>query len=228
MKVQNIRNNNNFCLNKGNYSPNFKGTVSPEFVQYVNEIRKDCLNTESGKKCTTLINNVCDGILEWARNVMGKCFQPKSFLSVVSLNEEPYDTCDNLLVQNETMNKHLSPAYDQGFVARKGHDKPMRRLKELQFWIKGKDGWSLFSEAYGKNFVLIANRMGWDDISDAEYEYSANAVREIVDFLKLERKYVVFLMSESPNDKYAMGVKDYNKLIKSLNKRVKSLEKAGK
>jgi len=225
MHIQNIQNcQNKACFNKAN----FKGTVSPEFVQYVNEIRKDCLNTESGKKYPTLINNVCDGILERAKNVMEKCFQPKSSLSVVSLNEEPYDTCDIIFVQNDTMNKHLGPAYDQGFVGRKEWFKPMSRLKELQYWIKGKDGWSLFSEAYGKNFVHVVNKMGWDDISDADYEYSANAVREIIDFLKSERKYVVLLSSESPNDKYAMEVKDYNKFIKSLNKRVKSLEKTSK
>ena len=234
---------NNYDCKQGGlkHNNNFKGTVSPEFVHYVHEIRNDCLESLCNKYGTTLgkyhyreepipgfrlINNVCFGILERAKKVMEKCFQPGSVLSVVSRDEKPYDACDIILVQNETMNKHLGgPAYDQGFVGKKGVCSPIRRLKDLQYWIKGKDGWGLFSEAYGKNFVKVTCTMGWDDISCEDYKYSADAVKEIIDFLKLERQYVGLLPSESPADKYTVDAVSYDKLISSLTKRVEDLEK---
>lgn len=219
------------------HNNNFKGTVSPEFVHYVHEIRNDCLESLCKKYGTTLskyylrkepipgfrmINNVCFGILERAKSVMERCFQPKSILSVVSFDE---DQCDTILVQNEIMDKHVGSAYGQGFVGKKGVFSPIRRLKDLQYWIKGKDGWSLFSEAYGKNFVKVTCTMGWDDISCEDYKYSADEVKEIIDFLKLERQYVGLLPSESPADKNAVDAVSYDKLIASLTKRVEDLEK---
>ena len=38
MQIRNIQSNyNNIYLNKNNKSPQFKGTVSPEFIQYVED-----------------------------------------------------------------------------------------------------------------------------------------------------------------------------------------------
>ena len=236
--VQNCDYNQNSLKNYNN----FKGTVSPEFVHYVHEIRNDCLESLCKKYGTTLsnynlrkepipgfilINNVCFGILERVKVVMEKCFQPGSTLSVVSLGEKPYDQCDIILVQNKTMNKHIGgPAYGQGFVGKRGQFTPIQRLKALQYWIKGKDGWGLFSEAYCKNFMKVRNAMERDDISSKDYGYSADAVKEIIDFLKLERRYAGLLPSESPADKNVIKAEYYDKLISNLCKIMSDLKKA--
>ena len=72
--------------NKRNHSPKFNGTVSPEFVNYINELRTDCLNSKP-ESCATLINNICDGILNRTKSVMEKCFHPLSVLSIDTSGE---------------------------------------------------------------------------------------------------------------------------------------------
>ena len=82
MYVQKIENtNNDICYNQKHTNSSFKGTVSPEFVKYVNEIREDCLQTVP-KRSANFINNVCDSILEKSNEIMKKWFPPTSVLSV--------------------------------------------------------------------------------------------------------------------------------------------------
>ena len=203
-----------------NYNPQFKGTVSPEFIKYVDVIRNDCLATVSGKN-HNLINNICDGLIERSKNVMEKCFHPNSVLTIESLPEE---SCDMLLVKNDIINKHIGTAYDQGFLCKRGKLKPIKRLRELQDWIKGMN--MLFYEASGKILFSIQGSMLDGCTSCKGYEYSPEAVQEVVDVLKWERGKLNQIPSLAPNipaENVMMSEEFREEIIENLEKRIMDL-----
>lgn len=177
-----------------NYNPQFKGTVSPEFIKYVDVIRNDCLATVSGEN-HNLINNICDGLIERSKNVMGKCFHPNSVLTIESLPEE---SCDMLLVKNDIINKHITTSSTQGFLHKRGKLKPIKRLMELQDWIKGNLN-QFFYEAPAKILFCIQKLMSNDWKGFKEYPYSPEAIQEVVDVLKWGRGRLNLLPSFAPN-----------------------------
>ena len=208
---------------KKNNSTNFKGSISPEFINYVEELRKDCLATvpEISHK---LINNTCDGLKECSKTVMEKCFHPNSILTIEIL---PEGLCDILLVKNDIINKHIGTADDQGFLTKRGSLKPIKRLLELQDWIKG-DWNQFFPEASGKIFFWIQTTMGYSKISCKEYEYSIEAVQDVVNVLKWGRGRLNLIPSLVPNIPAENMVHHENwreEIIKDLEKRIEDLNK---
>ena len=106
--------------------PRFRGSVSKEFIDYVELVRKDCLRTVPAP-CQNLINNTCDHILTKAQRVMQNCFPSTSVLSVDTTTNPEYDFITYL---NSVFHK-LSPGVYNGSYIYKDK-KPVQKLKELQ------------------------------------------------------------------------------------------------
>ena len=142
MQIQRIQ-NSNYNMNR-TPCPNFKGEVSHEFVRYVNELRKDCLEFVH-EQSPSEINNICDSILDRANIIMEKCFHPSSVLSIDKTRVKGNDT---IIIPNNIFTKYIldplpAPA---GYLNKKGL--PTKRLDNLTSLINGHHSWSSFLEAY--------------------------------------------------------------------------------
>ena len=125
MQVQSI------TANQNNYKIRFRGTVSPEFVQYVNELRQDCLETAT-KSSAEKINKACDRILKTSTEVMEKCFHP---LSVLTINYDEHQKCDAIQVKS-IIAKHCDGSIPSaGFVPQKGKYSSDDRFDILSYFI---------------------------------------------------------------------------------------------
>lgn len=194
---------------------NFKGMVSPEFIQYVNEIREDCLLTCTAQS-SELLNNVCDNIINKSRIVMEKCFHPSSFLSVDTSGKIYGENNDVLFIQNKIVNKLIGPDYDQGFLSPRGYKPPRARLNELLNWIYGM-GNKFFHEAFCKNLFKIDAHID---------EYNIETATEIKDILEWGRNNFSSLSSVFPNysKEYIEDVEGYREeVITRLNEQIKNL-----
>ncbi len=150
MYVQKIENtNNDICYNQKHTNSSFKGTVSPEFVKYVNEIREDCLQTVP-KRSANFINNVCDSILEKSNEIMKKWFPPTSVLSV---DTKTYPHNCTVGVDDGILKKYGATLTHSGFIYE--HFSPLKKLNWLRFLIKDKK-LNVFAEANGKQLQGIS------------------------------------------------------------------------
>ena len=128
MQVNSIQNG---YINKNNI-PQFCGTVSPKYVQYVNELRQDCLEVVPKYKFK-LINKVCDDILKKSTEVMEKCFNSDSVLSINTTKSQETDAIE---LSNILTKYFEGYAANVGYVAKKEWSSPIARLKYLRHSIK--------------------------------------------------------------------------------------------
>lgn len=145
-KITNIR--NNIGLNKKNNCPQFKGTVSPEFLEYVNTLRCDCLDTYP-KQFSNSINNLCDNIVNKAQRVMKNCFPQESVLSVDTNNDKNFDV---ITYSNKVIKKYIPEDLILGELHKKHKDTPIERLKRLHKIVFDKDR---FSDACNKDYAKV-------------------------------------------------------------------------
>ncbi|MBQ6516106.1 hypothetical protein IJI31_02890 [bacterium] len=168
---------NNIGLNKKSNSPQFKGTVSPEFVEYVDTLRGDCLDTYP-KQFSDRINNLCDNIMNKAQRVMQNCFPPESVLSVDTNTDESYDT---ITYSNKVIKKYIPGDLILGELHKKHKDTPIERLKRLHQIVFDKDR---FSDACNKDYAKV-DAMTYEgaDIFDKNFVKDfVNACIPIVEF----------------------------------------------
>lgn len=150
---------------------NFKGSVSPEFIRYVNEIREDCLLSCTGRTSKLLLNNVCDNLINKTKTVVENCFHPSSFLSI--------DRNTNALFIENAIIRKLIGDYrcNQGFIALKGTP-PIESLNILRREIHGRCD-IFFHEAYCKNLFGLDPGHQPQDYENMEPE-TAIKIRDIV------------------------------------------------
>lgn len=148
MKIESI---NNYNTNKTGIS-NFKGNVSPEFIQYVDTLRKDCFKTMP--QYNMKINNICNSIIEQANTVMEKCFHS---LSVLSIDKTRVKEADTIIIPNGIITKYtLNLLPDAASYVNKESLEPIQRLRQLQICINGNDKhYSSFLEAFSQNIITL-------------------------------------------------------------------------
>ena len=139
---------NNIGLNKKNSCPQFKGTVSPEFVQYVDALRSDCLDTYP-KQFSNSINNLCDNIMNKAQRIMKNCFPQESVLGVDTTKSKSLDA---ITYSNKVIKKYIPGDLILGVLYKKNEITPIERLKDLHQMVFDKDR---FSDACNKDYAKI-------------------------------------------------------------------------
>jgi len=178
MYVQKIASiHNNIGLNKKNTCPQFKGTVSPEFVEYVDTLRGDCLDTYP-KQFSNSINNLCDNIMNNAQRVMQNCFPKESVLSVDATQSEVFDA---ITYSNKVIGKYIPGDLTLGSLFKKHKLTPIERLKDLHQIVFDKDR---FSDACNKDYAKI-DAMTYEgaDIFDKNFVKDfVNACIPVVEF----------------------------------------------
>ena len=207
MQIQRIQ-NSNYNINR-TISLNFTGNVSHEFVQYVNELRKDCLEF-AHKQSPTEINNICDNILGRANIIMKKCFHPSSILSIDKTMVKENDT---IIIQNSILTKYIlkSSLGAAGYLY-KGTHEPTKRLNNLKSCINGHGTWSSFLEAYAsvasslKDTVCILENYA-DDNCDKEV-----LLKNILDWFNLSKQTSV----ENRIIDILKGKGDYQNTLKDI------------
>ena len=211
MNILPINNNvtTNYCnRTKSNNVPAFKGTVSPEFVKYVNGIREDCLQTVP--KCSTnFINNVCDNIINKAQKVMKNCFPPTSILSVdITWNYSP----DFITYSNSVLKKYIPGDYNAYFIEKKGNSSPLFRLIQLHKAIISGYG---FAEASAKDYV---NAFYLTDYLKSSNMHNESFSKDFIPLFEFYYNKINLLKSETNADKHCLlkTQADYAKFLSDL------------
>lgn len=153
MENMNIQANCGNYLKKRNKCPSFKGAVSPKFVNYVNELRSDCLHAVP--ECSyKLINNVCDNILNRVQRIMKNCF-PESY--ILTIDTKRFGNLDMIIMDNNGVLKEYIPdGINCGMISKNEFATPISRLiclKDLAGGINGKN--YIFSDGYAKSLAPI-------------------------------------------------------------------------
>lgn len=220
MRIQNDSTMTQYS-NKRNYAPKFNGTVSPEFVNYINQLRADCLKSKP-ESCATLINNICDGILNRTKSVMEKCFHPLSVLSI-DTSGKINKIYDLFFVKNEIIHKLTNYEPQQGFVLKKECSTPMQRLLHIQRWIKG--GSPFFNDVVNKNFHALITNLEY--LMATHYD-NADTLKEILNLLEWDKEHMELLRHEAPNINIDECEKLYDKFIPSVTQYLNNLADSAK
>jgi hypothetical protein len=209
MQIQNIQSNSVYTTKKGF---NFKGSISPEFVNYVNEIREDCLHTVP-KQSTQFINNMIDGILEKSEIIMEKCFHPSS---VLSIDKTQYEDIDRIIFPNYILDKYRSVQPNTGFIGKKEQYSPLKRLKDLKFWTSKNQ---VFAEGHAKDVHTTACKIDYI-AGDSDYKNKKEAYSDFTQILQWWKQNIDTHKSEFPDSHYDENryKKVYNKLLNQLKK----------
>lgn len=205
-KIENARNNIN--LNKKNTPPQFKGTVSPEFVKYVDVLRNDCLNA-SPKHSTNLINNVCDNIISKAQKVMKICFPPDSVLSVDTTKSAKQDF---ITYSNNVLKKYIPEDYNAYYISKKEYATPINRLISLHKAIISGYGFAGASvKDYVKAFYLT-------DYLKSSNMHNESFSKDCIPLFEFYYNKINTLKSETNADKHCllMSQADYAKFLSDL------------
>lgn len=188
MQVHNIKNNNS-------YHTNFKGNVSPKFVNYVENLRRECLASVP-KQSSNLINNVCNGIIERANRVMKNCF-PDSY--TLSIGKEG-SVGQEVISMEDTVIKKYIPEYPFVTVLNniRGNSSPLRYLSHLNRAIKG-NGVYIFSDGYAKNLYSIFGSVEGCHNSES-YNKNKEMLNDFKGILEWWRDNINKLRAESPKE----------------------------
>ena len=205
-KIENTR--NNICSNKKTTYPQFKGTVSPEFIKYVNGIREDCLQTVP-KRSANFINNVCDNIINKAQRVMKNCFPQESVLSVDKTKSQ---TEDFIIYSNKVLYKYIPEDYDAYFIEKKGDSSPLFRLIGLHKAIISGYG---FAGASVKDYIKAFYLTGYLKSSNMHNESFS---KDCIPLFEFYYNKINLLKSETNADKHCllMTQADYAKILSDL------------
>lgn len=190
MQIQSINNNNNFYTN-------FKGSVSPKFVQFVEGLRQDCLASVP-KQSTNLINNVCDGILNRANRIMKTCF-PDSY--TLSIGKEESRGQEVISMENSVIKKYI-PECSQTSVLNniKSFSSPVKDLLILDRGIKGSNYCYIFSDGYGKSLIPIFNIIEMEASNLESYNKNKDMLNDFKGILEWWRNNINKLRAESTKD----------------------------
>lgn len=205
-KIENIHSNT--CYNQKNTSSSFKGTASPEFVKYVNELRGDCLQIVP-KRSANFINNVCDNIISKAQRVMKNCFPQESVLSV----DTTKSTIEDFIVySNKVLYKYIPEDYNAYFIEKKGESSPLFRLIGLHKAIISGYGFAGASvKDYAKAFYLT----GYLKSSNM---HNKSFSKDCIPLFEFYYNKINLLKSETNADEHCllMTQADYAKLMSDL------------
>ena len=205
-KIENIHSNT--CHSQKNTSSSFKGTVSPEFVKYVNEIREDCLQTVP-KRSANFINNVCDNIINKTQRVMKNCFPQESVLSV-DTTKSP--TEDFIVYSNKVLYKYIPEDYYAYYVDKKKCATPISRLISLHEAIISGYGFAGASvKDYVKAFYVT------DYYKDCNMRNESFS-KDCIPLFEFYYNKINLLKSETNADKHCLlrTQNDYAKLMSDL------------
>lgn len=196
----------NYYTNPGR-KPLFKGKVSNDFIEYVNVIRHDCLNT-TPKQFSNLINNSCDNIINKAQRVMQNCFPPTSILSI---DTTKYAEIDVITHTNSVIQKHISGMVYNAYYAIKDST-PVHKLRRLQEAVIL--GYA-FAGASVKDYVAIfykADYLRGANLHDKQFS------KDCTELLEFYRDKIPLLKSETNADKHCKlrNQADYEELLTDL------------
>jgi len=204
-KIENIHSNT--CYNQKNTSSSFKGTASPEFVKYVNELRGDCLQIVP--KCSAnFINNVCDNIINKAQRVMKNCFPQESVLSV-DTTKSP--TEDFIVYSNKVLKKYIPKDYRACRIGKKEYATNINRLIKLRRAIFG----DYFADASSKDYAKV---FGLADYLKSCNIYNESFSKDCIPIFEFYYDKINILKSETNADKHCLlkTQNDYAKLMSDL------------
>ena len=193
---------------KNSNTPQFRGTASPEFVKYVNEIREDCLQTVP-KRSAKFINNVCDNIINKAQRVMKNCFPQESVLSV----DTTKSTIEDFIVySNKVLYKYFPEDYNAYFIKKKGESSPLFRLIGLHKAIISGYG---FAGASVKDYVKAVYLKDYLKSSNMRNESFS---KDCIPLFEFYYDKINLLKSETNADEHCllMTQNDYAKLMSDL------------
>ncbi|MBR1460677.1 hypothetical protein IJ596_03450 [bacterium] len=205
-KIENIHSNT--CCNQKNTSSSFKGTASPEFVKYVNELRGDCLQIVP-KRSAEFINNVCDNIINKAQRVMKNCFPQESVLSV-DTTKSP--TEDFIVYSNKVLYKYIPEDYNAYSIKKKGDSSPFFRLIGLHKAIISGYGFAGASvKDYVKAFYLT-------DYLKSSNMHNESFSKDCIPLFEFYYNKINRLKSETNADKHCLlkTQADYAKFLSDL------------
>lgn len=205
-KIENIHSNT--CYSQKNTSSSFKGTVSPEFVKYVNEIRDDCLQAVP-KRSANFINNVCDNIISKAQKVMKNCFPQESVLSVDKTKSQIEDF---IIYSNKVLYKYIPEDYNAYFIKKKGDSSPLFRLIGLHKAIISGYG---FAGASVKDYIKAFYLTGYLKQSNMHNESFS---KDCIPLFEFYYNKINLLKSETNADKHCLlrTQADYAKILSDL------------
>jgi len=204
-KIENIHSNT--CYNQKNTSSSFKGTVSPEFVKYVNELRGDCLQTVP-KRSAEFINNVCDNIINKAQRVMKNCFPQEAVLSVDTNNSEWQDF---IIYSNEVLKKYIPEDYRACCIRKKEYATNINRIIKLRRAIFGDYFADASAKDYAKTFAVV-------DYLKSNNMYNESFSKDCIPLFEFYYNKIILLKSETNADKHCLlrTQDDYAKLLSDL------------
>jgi len=190
----NIQTNYDNHFNKWNKCPGFKGAVSPKFVNYVNELRSDCLQTVPANRAN-FINNVCDNILNRVQRVMKNCF-PDTYVLTIDTERFRNKKQDVIIMDNSgVLKEHIPGGIHCGLLLKKEFGSPIRRLIYLKGLIYGTICESYaFGDGYAKSLIPVI---------------SAPYNPEFADLIKWWQHNINLLRAESPRNYQFMKCEKY-------------------
>jgi len=205
MKINSIQNSN---INKYNYAQ-FKGTVSPEFVKYVDALRCDCLSSVP-KQSSNLINNVCNNIINKVQRVMKNCFPQESVLSVDTAKNESRDI---ITYSNIVLKKYIPEDYILGSVYKKEEDTPIKRLINLRKIVFNG---GFFEDASAKDYIKAFIMFYY--LKDNRLKESFS--KDCIPLFEFYHNKINLLKSETNADKYGLlrSREDYANFLSLLKK----------
>ena len=203
-KIENIHSNT--CYNQKNTSSSFKGTASPEFVKYVNELRGDCLQIVP-KRSAKFINNVCDNIINKAQRVMKNCFPQESVLSVDTNNS----VCEDFITYSNKVLKKYIPDYRACRIGKKGYATNINRLIKLHRAIFG----DYFADASAKDYINVFSLAHYLESMNI---YNESFSKDCIPIFEFYYNKINLLKSETNADKHCLlkTQNDYAKLMSDL------------
>ena len=191
---------------KNSNTPKFRGTASPEFVKYVNELRGDCLQIVP-KRSAKFINNVCNNIISKAQRVMENCFPQESVLSVDTAKSP---TEDFIIYSNKVLKKYI-PDYRACRIGKKGYATNINRLIKLHRAIFG----DYFADASAKDYI---NVFGLAHYLESMNIYNESFSKDCIPIFEFYYNKINLLKSETNADKHCLlkTQNDYAKLMSDL------------
>lgn len=193
------------------------GTVSPEFVQYVNELRQDCLETATKRKAER-INKTCDRILKKSTEVMEKCFHP---LSVLTINTNKYENCDVIEVKS-IISKHSGEIPNAGFMPKK-----RSYLSDDRFTFLSKiiNSGFVFAEAAVKEITFTAGLYMLSKSRD--YKENKEVFDDIFETLKWWEEHISLLPEDTTGNhgNKASYINNYGHVIPEITQHIDNLKK---
>ena len=146
----------NYYTNR-NRTPQFEGTVSPKFVDYVNALGNECLVGVAENRLQSVsksVNKICADIIAKTQRVMETCFPPATELSIDTAKNE---VSDFITMYNSGIAKYIDnyEADNEVFIPKENKEEmvtPIKKLLLLNEFIKS--GF-VFGEAFAKEILTI-------------------------------------------------------------------------